>query len=98
MIIVETGEDAVALAEQRRPDLILMDVQMPVLDGLAAIRLIRSFPPPGNGVPIIAMTALVMQGDKERCLEAGADAYLGKPTPMAKLAEQIQKLVLRSTF
>ncbi len=93
VITGETGAQAVTLAGEERPDLILMDVQMPVLDGLTAIREIRAFPPPGSAVPIIVLTALAMPGDKERCLEAGADAYLDKPLSLRKLSEQIAEML-----
>ncbi len=95
-----TGVEALILTGERRPDLILMDVQMAVLDGLAAIRAIRTFPAPGSAVPIIALTALAMPGDRERCLEAGADAYLDKPVSLKKLSERIMELLQNkcSTF
>jgi PAS domain S-box-containing protein len=89
----ETGVEAIALAKELRPDLILMDVQMPVMDGLTAMREIRNFPPPGCDVPIIALTALVMPGDRERCLEAGADAYMDKPLSLRKLSKLIRELL-----
>jgi signal transduction histidine kinase/CheY-like chemotaxis protein len=80
------GQQAVDQALETRPDLIIMDIQMPVLDGLEAIRRIRQ----DEGmaaVPIIALTALVMPGDKERCLAAGADLYLSKPVGLRKLMD-----------
>ncbi|NTV64581.1 MAG: response regulator, partial [Oscillochloris sp.] len=74
------------------PQLILMDIQMPRLDGLEAIRRLRALP--AHAVtPIIALTALAMPGDKERCLEAGATAYLTKPVRMRGLAEMIEQLL-----
>jgi two-component system sensor histidine kinase/response regulator len=59
--------------------LVLMDVQMPILDGLEATQLIRQQEQPGKHIPIIAMTAHVMKGDQERCINAGMDGYLSKP-------------------
>ena len=67
-----------------------MDMQMPVMDGLAATRKIRELErPSGLRVPIIAMTANVMPGDRERCLAAGMDAFLSKPYSKAELAAQL---------
>jgi PAS domain S-box-containing protein len=92
-VAATSGEEAVALARQERPGIILMDIQMPGMDGLEAIRQIRSFPPPDGKVPVIALTALAMPGDKERCLEAGADEYLGKPVSLRELTRMIVDLL-----
>jgi len=84
--VAVNGLEAVQLAKQQHPDLILMDIQMPGLDGLAATREIRLIPALAQ-VPIIALTALVMPGDRERCLAAGANEYLSKPVSLSKLRE-----------
>ncbi|WP_129628367.1 response regulator [Candidatus Oscillochloris fontis] len=89
VITARHGLEAVRLANTQHPNLILMDVQMPQLDGLAATRLIRNMPGL-HKVPIIALTALVMPGDRERCLEAGANAYLTKPVSLNQLLQIIQ--------
>ena len=78
------GREAVAMAEANSPDLILMDVQMPVVDGLEATRRIRLNPALAN-VPVLIVTAMAMPGDKERCLKAGASSYLSKPIRMNEL-------------
>jgi CheY-like chemotaxis protein len=78
------GQEAVARATADRPALILMDVQMPVLDGLEATRRLRADPATA-AIPIITLTALAMPEDRLRCLEAGANAYLSKPLQLAEL-------------
>gem|GEM_PF-1878377 len=76
------------MAELYNPTLLLVDVQMPVLDGLSAIRQLRAR---GNDKPIIALTGLAMQGDEQRCLNAGATAYLTKPISLHELVVQIER-------
>jgi len=89
--VVGDGEAAVRAASENRPEVILMDIQMPKMDGLQATRLIRS-DARLRAVPIIALTALAMPGDRERCLEAGADAYLAKPVRLRDLVNIIYQL------
>ena len=93
--VVGDGEAAVAAVATQRIDIILMDIQMPKMDGLQATRLIRS-EARLRRVPIVALTALAMPGDRERCLEAGANAYLAKPVRLRELAATIQALVLQA--
>ena len=83
--LASTGEHAVALARTGRFDLAFMDVQMPEMDGLEATRAIRALPAPLNRISIIALTANVMVGDRERFLEAGMDDVLPKPVSRARL-------------
>ncbi len=84
--VVENGQEALAAIEHERPDLVLMDVQMPVMDGLEAIRAVRTLEQTsGLHLPIIALTAHAMKGDRERCLGSGADDYLTKPIRAAEL-------------
>ncbi|MBD2178908.1 PAS domain S-box protein [Pseudanabaena sp. FACHB-1998] len=85
IIFASNGEQAIALTQSHHPDLILMDIQMPVMDGLEATRHIRRDPNSLN-IPIIAITALAMEGDREACLDAGANAYLTKPIKLQELA------------
>ncbi|AKG20112.1 GAF domain-containing protein [Calothrix sp. 336/3] len=89
LILANNGQEAVDLANSQQPDLILMDIQMPGMDGLEAIKHIRSNPDTIN-IPIIALTALAMAGDREKCLEAGANDYLTKPVKLKQLANTIQ--------
>ena len=82
------GLEAVQLAATLRPALILLEVQIPKLDGMAAIRQIRAFPDLPR-LPIIALTALAMPGDRERYLAAGADDFLSKPISLKLLTEVV---------
>jgi CheY-like chemotaxis protein len=91
IIVAHDGLEAIAKAEQVNPDLILMDIQMPAMDGLEATRRLRSNPRFAS-TPIIALTALAMPGDRERCLEAGATEYMSKPVSLKGLVNTIMKL------
>ena len=91
-ILAKDGQEAINLVKLQRPDLVLMDIQMPKINGLEAIAQIRQ-DPDFNNIPIIALTALTMTGDRERCLQAGADEYIAKPVKLKQLAEQIQDLL-----
>ncbi|MFN8786829.1 MAG: response regulator [Pseudanabaena sp.] len=93
LVVAKNGEEAIALAKSQRPNLILMDIQMPRLDGLEAIRQIRLDPNLVH-IPIVALTALAMSGDRKRCLEAGANEYLSKPVKLKELSLAIEKLLL----
>ena len=96
IIIASTGREAIEHAEEHNPDLILMDIQMPVMDGFEATRRLRANPRFAN-VPIIALTAFAMTGDRERCLEAGATDYLSKPVKLKQLAELVTDLLKETT-
>ncbi len=86
------GVEAIEQAEATNPDIILMDIQMPAMDGLEAMRRLRA-----NSrfaaTPIIALTALAMPGDRERCLEAGANEYMSKPVSLKKLLHTIREIL-----
>jgi signal transduction histidine kinase/CheY-like chemotaxis protein len=84
--IVANGLEAVAASERLRYDLILMDCQMPEMDGFAATAVIRERQGDGGRVPIVALTANALAGDRERCLAAGMDDYLAKPVTAADIA------------
>ncbi len=94
LLFAKDGREAIDLASSMRPDLILMDIQMPNIDGLEAIKIIRrdNIPELAN-IPIIALTALAMTGDRERCIEAGANEYLTKPVKLNQLATIIKQIL-----
>jgi len=92
VVVARNGEEAIAQAREKRPDLILMDIQMPVMDGLEATRRIRADADLAR-VPIVALTALAMRGDREQCLAAGVDEYLSKPVSFRGLVELIEAQV-----
>lgn len=92
LIRAVNGREAVTLTESEQPDLILMDIQMPELNGLEAMQLIRE-QSSINQVPIIALTALAMDSDRQRCLDAGANLYLAKPFRLKTLIEHMQTLL-----
>jgi PAS domain S-box-containing protein len=98
LILASNGHEAISILEGRLntpadlPDLILMDIQMPGMDGLETMQRIRQYPQLAN-LPIIALTALAMTGDREKCLAAGANDYLTKPIKLKQLRENIQRLI-----
>ncbi|HEY9658993.1 MAG TPA: response regulator, partial [Allocoleopsis sp.] len=92
LIVASNGREAIDLAKAHHPDLILMDIQMPEVDGLEAIRCIRADPELAT-TPIIALTALAMAGDREKCLAAGATEYFAKPMSLRQLKTVIQQLL-----
>jgi CheY-like chemotaxis protein len=95
--VVCSGMEAVEAACKRNYKCILMDVQMPEFDGFDATRAIRQAEQTtGRHTPIIALTALAMDGDKERCLEAGMDDYISKPYNLQQLRETLNKWVMAS--
>jgi signal transduction histidine kinase len=89
----QDGLQAIEMAEKINPKLILMDIQMPALDGLEAIRRLRKNPRFAS-TPIIALTALAMPGDRERCLEAGANEYMSKPVSLKALVKTMDDLLV----
>ena len=93
MVLVENGRGAVEAVEAGGYDLVLMDVMMPEMDGITATRLIRALDPPAGSVPIIALTANAMSGDRHAYLAAGMNAYVSKPIDKQELFATIDSLL-----
>ncbi|PKL82995.1 MAG: hypothetical protein CVV24_07190 [Ignavibacteriae bacterium HGW-Ignavibacteriae-3] len=89
IVVVENGEDAVKMAQQETFDLILMDMQMPIMNGFEATEKIREMPEYKN-TPVIALTAFAMKGDREKCLESGATDYIPKPIDSKEFIEKVK--------
>jgi CheY-like chemotaxis protein len=105
VLVARTGAEAVQQAKEERPALILMDIQMPEMNGLDAIRLIRTeeASKPNQHQShrqsyIVALTALAMPGDREQCLAAGADDYISKPIQIERLTEVLSLHLQRSSL
>ena len=86
------GEEALEKIGKESPDLVLLDIQMPVLDGFGVIRRIR-LDPRTAALPVLALTAFAMKGDRARALAAGFDAYITKPIDAAALRQQVEQLL-----
>ena len=91
--VAVNGEEAVKMSERQKFDLLLMDIQMPIMDGFEATRAIRGR---GDEVPIIAMTASAMKGDYEACINAGMDGYIPKPINICEINKTINDVLNRS--
>jgi signal transduction histidine kinase/ActR/RegA family two-component response regulator len=96
--IASNGEEAVTAYRELPYDLIFMDCDMPVMDGYTASRSIRALESGGRHVPIIAMTAAALEGDREQCLQAGMDDYLSKPVRMSELQRMIRVWLPAAAF
>lgn len=86
------GEEALQMIEQAQPDILLLDVGMPVLDGYATVRRIRENADMA-ALPVLAVTAYAMQGDRERILSSGFDGYLSKPVNPLLLHQELERLL-----
>lgn len=96
VVAYTNGEDALKNYERDRPDILLVDLQLAgELNGLDVVRHLRD---EGRTLPIVAVTAYAMVGDRERCLDAGCDAYMAKPLPVGELVETLKRYEMRVTI
>ena len=95
VVIARNGEEGIAMAGAELPDLIVMDLSLPILDGWEAIRRLKAAAAT-RGIPIIALTAHAMAGDREKALAAGADDYDTKPVQLPGLLTKIERLLGKS--
>lgn len=95
VVMASDGGEAVTMAQSEHPDLILMDMSLPVIDGWEATRLVKTTKTTAH-IPVIALTAHAMSGDREKALSAGCDDYDTKPIEMPRLLEKIEALLVRA--
>jgi two-component system cell cycle response regulator DivK len=89
------GQEALRIIEQTQPELLLLDIGMPEMDGFAVIRRIRENPRSAK-LPVVAVTAYAMRGDRERILTSGFDGYLSKPVNSSSLTEELGRLLIEN--
>ena len=92
VIHAETGPRGLQLAAENRPDLILLDVQLPGMDGHAVTRALKS-DPSMRQIPVVAVTSYAMVGDRERCVEAGAEGYIEKPINPDSFVDEVERFL-----
>lgn len=90
VIEARNGEEAIKMAKEKSPDLIFMDIQMPVMDGFEACRRLKN-DPAAKKIKIIGITSYAMKGDREKVLEAGFDDYLAKPINTREIPELVKR-------
>ncbi|HYH81521.1 MAG TPA: response regulator [Longimicrobium sp.] len=90
VLLANDGEAGVRMARSHAPDLILMDLTMPIIDGLEATRILKA-DPATSGIPIVALTAHAMREDQVAAMEAGCDSFLAKPVEPRRVAEEVRR-------
>jgi len=90
-----SAEDGIRIANERRPDLVLMDIQLPGMNGIDALRVLRADPVTA-AIPVIAVTASVMQQDRKMITDAGFDAYVGKPINLKEFLDAVKRALERA--
>jgi two-component system, cell cycle response regulator DivK len=94
VIFARSGEQGIALAREHLPHLVLMDLQLPTIDGAETLRILRA-DPRTRQMPVVAVTALAMKEDRDRALRAGFDGYIEKPISVRALPEQVRVFMQR---
>jgi two-component system cell cycle response regulator DivK len=94
IVEAETGEEGVRLAQERRPGLVLMDIRLPGIDGIQALRRLRA-EVATRGIPVMAMTASVMTNDRQKVLDAGFDSFQSKPIKIKDFVAAVEQLLER---
>jgi CheY-like chemotaxis protein len=97
IIKATNGKEAVDQLGSHHPALILMDVNMPEMDGLEATQVIRTLPEPQRNIPIVALTAGAMREDRDRCLAVGMNSFITKPFKLEELEDVLRKYVATSS-
>jgi CheY-like chemotaxis protein len=95
VVHAEDGQAGLALARERRPGLVLLDMGLPGMDGWEVVRHLKADRETAE-IPVVAVTAHAMSGDREKCLKAGCDAYLAKPVDVQELLALVERLMLAS--
>jgi CheY-like chemotaxis protein len=95
LLVAKTGQTGLELTANEKPDMILLDISLPDIDGLDIARQLRATPEQAH-LPIIAVTASAMVGDRERCLDAGCNDYISKPFQVQTLVEVIKRRMIQS--
>lgn len=96
VLMAVDGQEGVSMATEKQPDLILMDMSLPILDGWSATRQLKANPVTSR-IPVIALTAHAMDGEREKCIEAGCDDFDTKPVEFKRLIEKINHWIAQSS-
>ncbi|TAN44264.1 MAG: response regulator [Nitrospirae bacterium] len=92
LLLAENGEEGIKTAEDERPELILMDIQMPVMDGISALKALKAADETRD-IPVVALTSYAMKGDRERLLDIGFTAYMAKPIDVDKFKKMVGEIL-----